>query len=191
VAGEDINDAIENEIAASKVVVVLWSPRSVGSRWVRGEAETAAEGGKLIPVKIAECRLPLAFRSLHTPEVFASRKQIDELAEMLSAKMRPGVPREQEIKLSPESSGRFLSELRGVIESPSMRLSEQFEREWELGKRHPLIYWGGGTAIYVVCVVVAQSILEIDFSGASSIVLLIFLASYFAYRRYRLTRKSR
>ena len=35
---------------------------AVASRWVNGEAETAAEAGKLVPVKIAQCKLPMPLR---------------------------------------------------------------------------------------------------------------------------------
>jgi TIR domain len=72
VAGDAINTTIERAIDGAKAVIVLWSPHAIASRWVNGEAETAAEAGKLLPVKIAECRLPLNFRTLHTPEVFRS-----------------------------------------------------------------------------------------------------------------------
>lgn len=52
---------IEEEIAASKAVVVLWTPRSVQSDWVRTEAHYAQDRGKLIPVVLEPCELPLAF----------------------------------------------------------------------------------------------------------------------------------
>ncbi|WP_260482229.1 toll/interleukin-1 receptor domain-containing protein [Sphingomicrobium flavum] len=52
---------IEKEIAEARKVLVLWSPRSVKSDWVRSEAHYAQDHHKLVPVKIEECSLPLAF----------------------------------------------------------------------------------------------------------------------------------
>lgn len=52
---------IEKEIAAAKVVLVLWTPRSVQSDWVRSEAHYAQDHHKLIPVLVEKCSIPLAF----------------------------------------------------------------------------------------------------------------------------------
>ena len=188
VAGDEINDAIEKAIDQAKAVVVLWSPNSVGSRWVRGEAETAAEANKLIPIRIADCKLPLSFRGLHTPDVFASRKQISELADLLSAKLRPGAPSERRIELSQASTGKFLDDLKGLMTSPSAKFADQFHREWEFGRRYPLTYWGGGLGAYLLCVVTLMGLLDIEFTNANVLVCLLGLVAYFAYRHHRLSR---
>ena len=52
---------IEREIAAARYVIVLWTPRSVQSDWVRSEAHYAQDHGKLVPVIGEACTLPLAF----------------------------------------------------------------------------------------------------------------------------------
>jgi hypothetical protein len=52
---------IEREIAAARHVIVLWTPRSVASDWVRSEALYAQDHGKLVPVIGEACDLPLAF----------------------------------------------------------------------------------------------------------------------------------
>ena len=52
---------LEREIAAAATVVVLWTPRSVGSEWVRTEAHYGQDRGKLIPVMMEECSIPIAF----------------------------------------------------------------------------------------------------------------------------------
>ena len=52
---------LEREIAAAATIVVLWTPRSVGSEWVRTEAHYGQDRGKLIPVMVEECAIPLAF----------------------------------------------------------------------------------------------------------------------------------
>jgi tetratricopeptide (TPR) repeat protein len=52
---------IEQEIAAAASVIVLWSPQSVASDWVRTEAHYAQNHSKLVPVLIETCTVPLAF----------------------------------------------------------------------------------------------------------------------------------
>jgi len=52
---------LERQIAAASAVVVLWTPRSVNSEWVRTEALYGQDRGKLVPVMLEECALPIAF----------------------------------------------------------------------------------------------------------------------------------
>lgn len=52
---------IERQIAAARVVIVLWSPRSIHSDWVRSEAHYAQDHHKIVPVMIERCAIPLAF----------------------------------------------------------------------------------------------------------------------------------
>ena len=52
---------IEREIGLARKVIVLWSQRSVASEWVRSEAHYAQSRGKLVPVLIEPCTVPLAF----------------------------------------------------------------------------------------------------------------------------------
>jgi len=55
-------DAIlEREIGQAAAVVVLWTPRSVQSEWVRTEAHYGQDRGKLVPALIENCELPIAF----------------------------------------------------------------------------------------------------------------------------------
>ena len=60
-SGETFDEVIERELRAAKAVVVLWSPRSVASRWVRAEATLADRANKLVPVIIESCSLPIIF----------------------------------------------------------------------------------------------------------------------------------
>lgn len=52
---------IEREIIAAQAVVVLWTPRSVASEWVRKEATVAHKMQKLIPIVVEETTVPIAF----------------------------------------------------------------------------------------------------------------------------------
>ncbi len=53
---------IERELSSAKVVLVLWSSDSLGSEWVRDEAEQARNENKLIPVCLDGVQPPLGFR---------------------------------------------------------------------------------------------------------------------------------
>jgi formylglycine-generating enzyme required for sulfatase activity len=57
---------IEEAISAASTVVVLWSPRSVGSEWVRTEAHYGKDRGKLVPVLVEPCTIPIAFTLTQT-----------------------------------------------------------------------------------------------------------------------------
>jgi adenylate cyclase len=64
-AGQRFDDRIEAELDDARVVIVVWTPTSVVSSWVRGEARTAAERGALVPVRFDEARLPVDARAIH------------------------------------------------------------------------------------------------------------------------------
>jgi formylglycine-generating enzyme required for sulfatase activity len=57
---------IELAISAAATVVVLWSPRSVTSDWVRTEAHYGKDRGKLVPVLVEPCTIPIAFTLTQT-----------------------------------------------------------------------------------------------------------------------------
>ena len=68
-SGETFDEVIESALKAAKAVVVLWSPRSVGSRWVRAEATLADRRNKLAPVTIEPCDRPIIFELTHTADL--------------------------------------------------------------------------------------------------------------------------
>jgi len=59
VRGADYEEQIQRELNAAKAVIVLWCGHSVQSAGVRSEASRAKAGGKLVPVVIERCELPL------------------------------------------------------------------------------------------------------------------------------------
>ena len=67
--GQEFDDQIDAEIDAAKAVMVVWTPNSVGSRWVRGEAREAADRGILVPVRFDNARLPMDVRAIHTTDL--------------------------------------------------------------------------------------------------------------------------
>jgi TolB-like protein len=68
-SGETFDEVIEAALREAKAVVVLWSPHSVASRWVRAEAALAQRLNTLVPVTIARCDKPLVFAPLHTRDL--------------------------------------------------------------------------------------------------------------------------
>jgi adenylate cyclase len=65
-AGQQFDDQIDAELQAASAVLVVWTPTSVASRWVRGEARDAAERGILVPVRFEDARLPIDVRAIQT-----------------------------------------------------------------------------------------------------------------------------
>ena len=68
-AGEAYDKVTEQALADAKAVVVLWSKKSVESRWVRAEATQADRNGTLVPVMIEPCKRPIMFELTHTAEL--------------------------------------------------------------------------------------------------------------------------
>jgi adenylate cyclase len=68
-AGQQFDDQIDTELQAASAVLVIWTPTSVASRWVRGEARDAAERGILVPVRFEDARLPIDVRAIQTTDL--------------------------------------------------------------------------------------------------------------------------
>jgi hypothetical protein len=68
-SGETFDEVIEQRLRDAKAVVVLWSPRSVASRWVRAEATLADRRNKLVPAIIEDCNRPIIFELTHAAEL--------------------------------------------------------------------------------------------------------------------------
>src|SRR5215213_6891644 len=68
-SGEAFDETIERALREAKAVVVLWSPSSVTSRWVRAEATLADRNHTLVPVTIEACQRPIIFELTHTVDL--------------------------------------------------------------------------------------------------------------------------
>jgi TolB-like protein len=75
-SGEAYDKVTEDALRRAKAVVVLWSRRSVESRWVRSEATLADRNRTLVPARIEACDLPIMFELTQTADL--SRWQGDE-----------------------------------------------------------------------------------------------------------------
>ena len=67
--GDEFDSLISRELEAARTLIVVWTPRSVDSRWVRGEARDAADRGVLVPVRFEQARLPIDFRAVHATDL--------------------------------------------------------------------------------------------------------------------------
>jgi hypothetical protein len=118
VPGDKINDVIDEQLESAKAVIVLWSRVSVESDWVRGEAQTAHELKKLVPVKIQECKLPIVYRGIHTPEVY-KKNELHKLAQLLADKFKASQPLTEgavprptaKIEFTDKSASNFVAKL--------------------------------------------------------------------------------
>jgi TolB-like protein len=68
-SGEAYDEVTEAALRGAKAVVVLWSPRSVVSRWVRAEATIADRCKTLVPVTIEPCERPIMFELTQTADL--------------------------------------------------------------------------------------------------------------------------
>ncbi|MFZ1988524.1 MAG: TIR domain-containing protein [Alphaproteobacteria bacterium] len=100
IPGQEFDDRIAEEIDKASAVVVVWTPASVTSRWVRGEAREAADRGILIPVRFENARLPIDARVMHTTDLDGWKEDAKSpvFQELLGALSRlvKSVPRAQD-----------------------------------------------------------------------------------------------
>ncbi len=64
IAGQPYRDVLQTRIETVKAVVVLWTENSIGSKWVRAEADLADKHNKLICLrhpKLDPKRIPMPF----------------------------------------------------------------------------------------------------------------------------------
>jgi TolB-like protein/tetratricopeptide (TPR) repeat protein len=82
--GQEFDRQIDAELKDAAAVLVVWTPSSVDSRWVRGEARDAADRGILVPVRFEGATLPIDVRAFHTIDmddasITAGGPQLDEM----------------------------------------------------------------------------------------------------------------
>jgi formylglycine-generating enzyme required for sulfatase activity len=68
-AGKSFDREIEGAVKGAKAVVVLWSPASVESEWVREEAGVGKARNVLAAIRIVPCDLPFGFGTRHVEDI--------------------------------------------------------------------------------------------------------------------------
>ena len=67
--GENYLAITENALETADCVLVLWSQTSVGSHWVRDEAQRGRERGCLVPLSLDGTMAPLGFRQFQLLDI--------------------------------------------------------------------------------------------------------------------------
>lgn len=68
--GDEFRRTIGVKLSAAAAVLVIWSPKSVNSRWVLDEADKAFSDSKLIPVRFSkDFDIPMGFGQLHVEDL--------------------------------------------------------------------------------------------------------------------------
>jgi adenylate cyclase len=68
-SGEAYDQVTEKALRDARAVVVLWSKKSVESRWVRAEATLAERNKTLVPAMIEPCDRPIMFELTQTADL--------------------------------------------------------------------------------------------------------------------------
>ena len=106
-AGQEFDKRIADELKAASAVLVVWTPRSVESRWVRGEARDGAERGILVPVRFDGAELPIDVRALHTTDLddWRGEPSAPQAQEVLRA-LRATIERQRAARTTVASTAR-------------------------------------------------------------------------------------
>lgn len=85
--GAQYSHKIEQALDAADAVIVLWSPRSLESAWVRDEAAEGRDRGKLVPLSIDGVSPPMGFRQYQTIDLgkWKGRGKAPNMVELLEA----------------------------------------------------------------------------------------------------------
>jgi len=114
--GEQWDVTIEQEITSAGCVVVVWSPESIGSYWVREEARVGRERGVLIPVLIQGVSPPFGYGLIQAIDFTggASGSSVECAAKLVRA---------VELKIGPPGSKPIAKSTWRPLRSFAMRLS--------------------------------------------------------------------
>ncbi len=135
--GQEFDGRIDAELDAAGAVLVVWTPTSVTSRWVRGEAREAAERGILVPVRFEGARLPIDVRAIHTtdldgwggnPDSPACRELLSALGAMIESQRGPQTARSTSASTTPAATASAPSVSICVL--PFSNMSGDVEQEY-------------------------------------------------------------
>ena len=136
--GQEFDSQIEAQLQAARAVVVVWSPTSVGSRWVRGEAREAADRNILIPVRFEGARLPMDVRAIHTIDLdqwnqdagSASFQDLCRAVETMLARGQPAGAASTAASVAPAASAAAAPQRVAICVLPFSNMSGDLEQEY-------------------------------------------------------------
>jgi adenylate cyclase len=139
-SGEAFDESIERALRDARAVVVLWSPRSAASRWVRAEATQADRSRTLVPVTIEPCQRPIIFELTHTADLThwqgnaddrAWRGLVADVRRLVEAQAAPwGAPAGTAPSVATSSAGSAQPSKPGVVILPFVNMSGDPEQEY-------------------------------------------------------------
>jgi hypothetical protein len=85
--GKTWHNTIGRELENARCVVVFWSKASIGSDWVREEAEHGKQRGILIPVRIENVLAPFGFQGIQAADLvnWDGKEQTQQFNALISA----------------------------------------------------------------------------------------------------------
>ena len=130
--GQEFADAIEQALDSADVVVVCWTARSTRSAWVRDEAASGRDNGRLVPISLDGCQPPLGFRQVQT-------------IDLKGWNGRPRSPLLDPLKAAIAEKAGGAVQVQRPAASPSVRFQP---RRWALVAVATIALVGGGALIY-------------------------------------------
>jgi tetratricopeptide (TPR) repeat protein len=94
--GAQYSRKIEQALDEAEAVIVLWSPRSIESAWVRDEAAEGRDRGKLVPLCVEGVTPPMGFRQFQTLDLgaWSGRGKVPKSKELMKAiESQAGLPK--------------------------------------------------------------------------------------------------
>jgi hypothetical protein len=89
--GDDYTQIIEEKLRSAAAVIVLWTKNSVRSKWVYFETELAHRMGKLVPLKLDKCELPVGLDKLQTYDYLPAQRNLDKAWEAIVRRIREAI----------------------------------------------------------------------------------------------------
>ena len=122
--GREFDEFIEEQLEASKSVVVVWSNTSIKKRWVKTEAKEGLDRNVLFPVLIDDVRIPLEFKRLQAANLIQwqgdeQHEQWRMVVEDLSKVLGPPIPSPILKKKGPKGNGPI------VVETPQQKMTRK------------------------------------------------------------------
>ncbi|MEZ6029246.1 MAG: TIR domain-containing protein [Hyphomonadaceae bacterium] len=129
--GEAYDKVTEDALRGAKAVVVLWSKRSVESRWVRAEATLADRNKTLVPCMIEPCERPIMFELTQTADLAHWRGEAaDRTWQAFLADVKRFVGREPTPAQGIPAAPTALLDQRGIVVLPFANMSRDEDQEY-------------------------------------------------------------
>lgn len=152
--GSAFDREIESALDSARCVLVLWSPSSIKSDWVRAEAYEGLNRGVLVPVTHDGARPPLAFRQTQSIQLSAGHEKLIEAVRTLApaqATVRDADVRIRYTKTTDDVKLAYITQGAGTplvrclswITSCSLELSDRNTLTSELSRDFRLLTYDG------------------------------------------------